>query len=673
MFKKILIANRGEIACRIIKTARRIGIACVAAYSEADRRAPFVALADEAICIGAAPAAQSYLLIENILAACRATGAEAVHPGYGFLSESAAFAEAVAEAGLVFIGPNLRAIALMGDKLAAKELARAAGVAVLPGSDKALADLDEALAVAEAISYPVMLKPSAGGGGKGMRIAYARAELENHFAAAQSEAAAAFGDARLFIEKFVRHPRHIEIQLLGDHFGNLIHLGERECSIQRRHQKIIEEAPSPFVDETMREAMAAHALALARAVNYDSAGTVEFLVDPERRQFHFLEMNTRLQVEHPVTELVTGLDLVEEMLKIAAGERLRLNQADVRLRGVAIESRIYAEDPSRGFLPSTGRLVIFEPPQERAGDGIVLRHDSGVIEGSEISIHYDPMIGKLITHAETRAAAIATQADALDQFVIDGIGHNIAFLATMMQNARFKSGALATDFIASEFPTGFVPREPTDHERALLACVAAAIDHVWRRRQTELCSETSAAHPPQGAQRRSILFGRNSARTRVDVSVEEADGLLRIAPAEAGRSSLWRSDWRPGQRLWCGTIDGAPIYAQIEPRGNELGLAWRGIETEVLVLSPRQAELAALMPEKAATDLAKALRCPMPGLVKVIGVGIGQAVRQGELLCIIEAMKMETILRADMDAVIKAIHVCEGASLGVDAIIMEFE
>jgi len=668
MFEKILIANRGEIACRIIRTARRMGIACVAVYSEVDRQAPFVSMADESICIGPAPAVQSYLSIEAIIAACRATGAEAVHPGYGFLSENVAFADALREAGIVFIGPNHRAIATMGDKIAAKRLAEESGVSILSGFLGMIADADEAVAIAEAIGYPVILKASAGGGGKGMRIAYDASAVAEGFLRARSEAASAFGDDRIFIEKFIEHPRHIEIQVLGDRFGNLIHLGERECSLQRRHQKIVEEAPSPLVDEDLRANMAAQALALARAVDYDSAGTVEFLVDASGRDFYFLEMNTRLQVEHPVTELVTGIDLVEEMIKIAAGERLSFCQADIQFKGAAIESRIYAEDPGRGFLPSSGRLVCFRPPKEERHAGVTLRHDTGVIEGSEISLHYDPLIGKLITHAADRATAIAAQADALDQFVIDGIGNNVVFLSVLMQNARFRSGALSTDFIAEEFSRGFSSRLPSDEEREYLAAVAASIDHVMKARQRLIAGrmprEESVAADPS----RCVMIGK----IRIDVFVEDGDGGLSIRMGESGRTYLCRSDWRAGAKVWAGTINGKAIFMQVRPCLNGFELRWRGIVTESHVYRQREAELAALMLEKGAAGESAVLRSPMPALVKAVLVVVGQEVKAGEHLCIIEAMKMETLLRAEADAVVKEIHVVEGASLAFDAPIMEF-
>jgi propionyl-CoA carboxylase alpha chain len=669
MFTKILIANRGEIACRIIRTAHRLGIGCVAVYSEPDRRMPFVHAADEAICIGPASAAQSYLAIEPIIAACRSSGAEAVHPGYGFLSENAAFAAAVEEAGVTFIGPNRHALATMGDKLAAKQVARAAGVATVPGSRDAVADLAQARSLAEDIGYPVMLKPSAGGGGKGMRIAFSNEDLCAGFARARSEAASAFNDDRLFIEKFIAHPRHIEMQILGDRFGTIVHLGERECSIQRRHQKLIEEAPSPYVDAPLRRRMGEAAIALAKAVDYDSAGTVEFIVEPASGAFYFLEMNTRLQVEHPVTELVTGRDLVEDMIRIAAGEPLAIAQADVDLAGWAIESRIYAEDPSRDFLPTAGRLMIFQPPETGDHNGARLRHDTGVIEGSEISIHYDPMISKLITHAADRASAIAAHADALDQFLIEGVGNNVPFLAALLQNPRFSQGLLATDFIAMEYPHGFALRAPIGDDLERLAVVAASIDHVVRLRDSQISGQVTKAQTGRAqAVERCVLFGD----IPVDVGVEKIDDGLLIRISSSGRAFLCQSSWRPGMRLWAGTIGGETTYVEVRRHLDRFILRWRDMIAEMGVYTRRVAELVALMPRKNKESVSRYLRSPMPGLVKAILVQAGQAVRQGDIVCIIEAMKMEMALRAEHDAIVREIYVAEGAALGVDAPILEF-
>src|SRR5690242_836999 len=482
MFKRILIANRGEIACRIIKTARKMGIATVAVYSDADRDALHVEMADEAVHIGPPAAAESYLRIEKIVAACKATAAEAVHPGYGFLSEREAFPKALEAAGIVFIGPNPKAIAAMGDKIESKKAAAAAKVSTVPGHLGVIADEREARAVADKIGYPVMIKASAGGGGKGMRIAHSAAEIDEGLARARSEAKSSFGDDRVFIEKFIVNPRHVEIQVLGDKHGNVIHLGERECSIQRRNQKVIEEAPSPLLDEVTRRTMGEQAVALAKAVKYDSAGTVEFVAGQDK-SFYFLEMNTRLQVEHPVTELVTGIDLVEQMIRVAAGEKLAMAQRDVALTGWAVESRVYAEDPYRNFLPSTGRLTRYRPPQEGSAGGVTVRNDTGVYEGGEISIYYDPMIAKLVTHAPSRDAAIVAQSDALDAFVVDGIRHNIPFLAALMANPRWQAGKLSTNFIAEEFPAGFRAHVAEGEAGKVLAAVAAAIDHVLGERK----------------------------------------------------------------------------------------------------------------------------------------------------------------------------------------------
>ncbi len=509
MFKRILIANRGEIACRIIKTARRLGIETVAVYSEADKDALHVEMADEAVPIGPAPAAQSYLVIETIVAACRATGAEAVHPGYGFLSERAAFAQALLEAGIVFIGPNPKAIAAMGDKIESKKAAAKAKLSTVPGHLGVVRDEKHAVKIAQEIGFPVMIKASAGGGGKGMRIAHSKAAVAEGFARARSEAGSSFGDDRVFIEKFIADPRHIEIQVLGDKHGNVIHLGERECSIQRRNQKVIEEAPSPLLDADTRREMGAQAVALARAVGYDSAGTVEFVVGQDK-SFYFLEMNTRLQVEHPVTELVTGIDLVEQMIRVAAGEKLALKQDDVALAGWAVESRVYAEDPDRNFLPSIGRLARYRPPAESRANGITVRNDTGVYEGGEISVHYDPMIAKLVTHAPTRAGAIAAQADALDAFAIDGVRHNIPFLAAVMAHPRWRAGKLSTGFIAEEYPHGFHARPPEGETARVLAAVAAAVDHVGGRAQAENIGPDAWApgRAREGPRRRAQPGGR---------------------------------------------------------------------------------------------------------------------------------------------------------------------
>ena len=666
MFDKILIANRGEIACRVIKTARRMGVKTVAVYSEADKDALHVEMADEAIVIGPPPAAQSYLLIDKIIAACKETGAEAVHPGYGFLSERAAFAQALAENGIVFIGPNPRAIEAMGDKIESKKFAAAAKVSTVPGHLGVIESPERAAEIADEIGYPVMIKASAGGGGKGMRIAHSRQEVAEGFARAKSEALSSFGDDRVFVEKFIVNPRHIEIQVLGDKHGNVIYLGERECSIQRRNQKVIEEAPSPLLDEATRRKMGEQAVALAKAVGYDSAGTVEFVAGQDR-SFYFLEMNTRLQVEHPVTELVTGIDLVEEMIRSAAGQKLRLTQADVKLNGWAVESRVYAEDPTRNFLPSTGRLTKYRPPAEGTADGVTVRNDTGVYEGGEISIYYDPMIAKLVTHAGDRLAAIEAQATALDAFVIDGIRHNIPFLAALMQRQRWRDGRLSTGFIAEEFPDGFTPLVARGQTELDLAAVAAHVDHVQNMRKREISGQL---RDPRGVVfdlERAVMLGK----TRIDLELEPRDDGLDVVFADGRRLSV-DSSWTPGQLVWRGKIDGLPIAAQVRPILNGFALVHRGVGVEARVYTEREATLAALMIERKAGDDSRALLCPMPGLVKSIVVKEGRQVRAGDPLCVVEAMKMENQLSAERAATVKRIVAKVGESLAVDAVIMEF-
>jgi propionyl-CoA carboxylase alpha chain len=671
MFKKILIANRGEIACRVIKTARRMGIATVAVYSDADRDAVHVAMADEAVHIGAAPASESYLVIDRIVDACRKTGAEAVHPGYGFLSEREAFPVALAKAGVVFIGPNPGAIAAMGDKIESKKAAARAKVSTVPGHLGEISDATHAVRIAEEIGYPVMIKASAGGGGKGMRIAYDRKECEEGFMLARSEAKSSFGDDRVFIEKFIENPRHIEIQVLGDKHGNVLYLGERECSIQRRNQKVIEEAPSPLLDEVTRRKMGEQAVALAKAVGYDSAGTVEFVAGQDR-SFFFLEMNTRLQVEHPVTELVTGIDLVEQMIRVAAGEKLSLRQADVKLNGWAVESRIYAEDPYRNFLPSIGRLVRYRPPAEGRTGSVTVRNDTGVEEGGEISIYYDPMIAKLVTHAPTREAAIDAQADALDAFYIDGIQHNIPFVSALMQHPRWRSGNISTGFIKEEYPQGFAPRVADDAELDLLAAVAVAADNVSNTRRRAI-SQQMSGKPVRFASRRAVVLG--AARRIVEVA-GGGDAAVTVAPVStdgvAGVPVEVHSDWWPGQPVWQGTVGGKRVSVQIRALLNGYELAHRGIAVPVHVYTEREAELAALMPVKAAADMSKFLLCPMPGLVKAINVAEGAEVKAGDALAVVEAMKMENILRAERDGKVKAVKAAPGDSLAVDAVILEF-
>jgi propionyl-CoA carboxylase alpha chain len=664
MFKRILIANRGEIACRIIKTARRMGIATVAVFSEADRDALHVELADDAVPIGPPPAAQSYLVIEKIVEACRASGAEAVHPGYGFLSERAAFAEALAAAGIVFIGPNPRAIAAMGDKIESKKAAARARVSTVPGHLGVIEDPDQAVAIAEQIGYPVMIKASAGGGGKGMRVAFASSEVAEGFVRARSEAKSSFGDDRVFIEKFITDPRHVEIQVLGDKHGKVIHLGERECSIQRRNQKVIEESPSPLLDEATRAKMGEQAVALAKAVGYDSAGTVEFVAGQDR-SFYFLEMNTRLQVEHPVTELVTGIDLVEQMIRIAAGEPLTIKQSDVKLSGWAVESRIYAEDPYRNFAPSIGRLVRYRPPAEGVRDGVTLRNDTGVTEGGEISLYYDPMIAKLVTHAPTRLQAVDAQADALDAFTIEGIRHNIPFLAAVMQHPRWRAGNLSTGFIAEEFPRGFERIAPTAVGARKIAAVAGAIDHLLGERKRKISGQSNRALMRE--RRRAICLGTDEILADV-----EQDGEAIVVTFEDGIRYELRSGFAPGMPVWSGFIDGASISLHVRPILNGFELAYRGTEAKVHVYTEREARYARLMPAKPLSESEKSIRCPMPGLVVSIAVSEGQDVKAGETLAVVEAMKMENILRAERDGIIGKIRVKPGDSVAVDAVIMEF-
>jgi len=673
MFNKILIANRGEIACRIIRTARRLGIATVAVHSDADARALHVREADEAVHIGPAPAGESYLSIERMVDACRRTGAEAVHPGYGFLSENARFVRALDEAGIAFIGPNAAAIEAMGDKIESKRIAEAAGVSTVPGHPRAIADVREAADVAEDIGYPVMIKASAGGGGKGMRIARNGQELDDGFARAVSEAGSSFGDERVFIEKLIERPRHIEIQVLGDRHGNVIHLGERECSIQRRNQKVIEEAPSAFVDAAMRDAMGRQAVALAKAVGYDSAGTVEFIVDAAGN-FYFLEMNTRLQVEHPVTELVTGIDIVEQMIRVAAGEPLAIEQSDVTFDGWAIEARIYAEDPSRNFLPSTGRLVHYRPPPEGlASDGSRVRIDSGVYEGGEISIYYDPLIAKLCTHGRDRDSAVDHMAHALDRFVIDGIRNNTAFLAAVMRNPRWRSADISTGFLAEEYPDGFSGMPPEGRAGRILASIAAAMDDVENRRKRRISGQMDG-RPVVFASRRVVDFGTASQRVEV---LEDGRGLLRIVHLDADgkieADVAVAGNWTPGKRVWEGEVDGVPVFVQVRPILNGYRLSYAGIETAAYVYTETEARLAALMPAQAAADTSRVLLCPMPGLMVSIAVEVGQEVKTGEPLCVVEAMKMENILRAERDGVVARINCKPGDTLAVDDVIMEFE
>ncbi len=665
MFQKILIANRGEIAVRVIKTARKMGIKTVAVYSDADKDALHVEMADEAVRIGPPPSAQSYLVIDHILDACRATGAEAVHPGYGFLSEREAFAEALARIGVAFIGPNLRAIAAMGDKIESKKLAQAAKVSTVPGFIGEIKDAAHAKQIAKDIGYPVMVKASAGGGGKGLRIVHSEGEIVQAIQSSQNEARASFGDDRLFVEKFVTEPRHIEIQVMGDKHGNVLYLNERECSIQRRHQKVIEEAPSPFLDEKTRRAMGEEAVALAKAVGYDSAGTVEFIVDKDRK-FYFLEMNTRLQVEHPVTELVTGLDLVEMMIRSAAGEKLPIKQADVKLNGWAVETRIYAEDPYRGFLPSTGRLVRYRPPAEGTFGDVIVRNDTGVYEGGEISMFYDPMIAKLCTHAPTRGEAIDAMAAALDEFRIEGINHNIAFLTAIMHNKRFREGRLTTGFIAEEFPDGFhgLALDAEATKRFVAAAVAAKLKRTVRA--SEISGTMNGAHKP--ASSFSILVGEQSHKVSDAHFIDGQLGLhIDGVPYTA------RIDWTLGKPVMhMEADDGAHAIQIARLPGGAYRLGQGGSQVTVVVRSPMAAELAALMPKKVPPDTSKLLLCPMPGLVVSVNVAEGQDVKAGETLAVVEAMKMENVLTAERDGVVKKINAKKGDSLALDDVILEF-
>ncbi len=661
MFKKILIANRGEIACRVMRTAKRMGIATVAVYSDADAGALHVEMADEAVRLGPPPAAESYLLGEKIIEACKATGAEAVHPGYGFLSEREWFAKRLAEEGIAFIGPPPKAIAAMGDKIESKKLAKLAGVSVVPGFVGEIDDTEHAVRIAAEIGYPVMMKASAGGGGKGMRLAYSEADVREGFEATKREGLASFGDDRVFIEKFVVQPRHIEIQLLGDQHGNMVYLNERDCSIQRRHQKVVEEAPSPFVTPAMRKAMGEQAVELAKAVGYFSAGTVEFIAGADR-SFYFLEMNTRLQVEHPVTEAITGLDLVEQMIRVAAGEKLAFGQADVKLDGWAIESRVYAEDPYRGFLPSIGRLSTYRQPTRHS-----VRVDTGVVEGSEVSMFYDPMIAKLITHGPDRATAIAAQATALDSYVIGGVGHNIDFLSAVMQHPRFQAGEqVTTAFIAEEYPDGFHGAPVLEATRHNLLAVAAALNTIAVERANMIDNQLNG-HGAVHGEDWVIQIGKE----RTPVHVEDLGG--RVIVSHSDHEHEVETDWRPGDALFAGKVDGDDVAVRVEKRPAGWRLTTRGAAHEVRALTPRAAELAVHMIEKIPPDMSRFLLCPMPGLLVTLNVGEGDKVEAGQTLATVEAMKMENILRAEKSGVVKAVRATAGESLAVDAVILEFE
>ena len=684
MFTKILIANRGEIACRVIATAKKMGIATVAVYSDADKEARHVKLADEAVHIGAAPSRESYLLADKIIAACKQTGAQAVHPGYGFLSENEAFAKRVEEEGIVFIGPKHAAIAAMGDKIASKKLANQAGVNTIPGYNDPIAGPEAAVEIAKGIGYPVMIKASAGGGGKGLRVAFNDKEAFEGFASCQNEARNSFGDDRIFIEKFVQEPRHIEIQVLGDAHGNVIYLNERECSIQRRHQKVIEEAPSPFISDATRKAMGEQAVALAKAVGYQSAGTVEFVVGKDQ-DFYFLEMNTRLQVEHPVTECITGLDLVELMIRVAAGEKLPLTQADVKRDGWAIECRINAEDPFRNFLPSTGRLVRFQPPEESmfqsdTSKKLGVRVDTGVYEGGEIPMYYDSMIAKLIVHGTDRNDAIAKMRAALNGFVIRGINSNIPFQAALLAHPKFVSGQFNTGFIAEHYGKGFAAEDVPHDDPDFLVALAAYMHRRYRARASGITGQLAGHEVKVGEQFVVVTLGQEGKNQHTEVSVTdfEMDGKTRSSAVSVnGKSYQISSEATLGQIRVQGACNGQGFTAQVERGAGKNPLALRiahnGTQIEAMVLSPLGARLHRLMPYKAPPDLSKFLLSPMPGLLVDVAVQPGQKVQAGEKLAVIEAMKMENILFAAQDGVVGKIVAGKGESLAVDQVILEFQ
>ena len=662
MFKKILIANRGEIACRVIKTARKMGIATVAVYSEADKDALFVELADEGVCIGPAASKESYLVIDKIIAACKQTGAEAVHPGYGFLSENAEFSRRLEEEGITFIGPKHYSVGQMGDKIASKKLANEARVNTIPGYADAIDTAEQAVEIAKGIGYPVMIKASAGGGGKGLRVAFDDKECFEGFTSCRNEAKTAFGDDRILIEKYVLEPRHIEIQVLGDAHGNCVYLHERECSIQRRHQKVIEEAPSPFIDPATRKAMGEQAVALAKAVKYQSAGTVEFVVGADK-SFYFLEMNTRLQVEHPVTEMITGLDLVEQMIRVAAGEKLSFTQDDLKINGWSMECRINAEDPFRGFLPSTGRLVRFQPPKEIPGQ---VRVDTGVYDGGEISMYYDSMIAKLIVHGANRDQAIARMRDALNSFVIRGISSNIPFQAALMQHPRFHSGNFNTGFIAEEYPKGFNAADVPHDDPALLISVAAFVHRRFLDRAARVSGQMRGHERKVGEDWVVMLNG-----TQHRVKVNPVNGGYAID--YNGEKYTIASGWQLGQSLFNGNCNGNEFTLQVERHKLKYSLFHWGTRADIVVLNAQAAELLSKMPPKAAPDLSKFLLSPMPGLLREVAVKVGQEVKAGEKLAVIEAMKMENILKAEQDCKVKKISAAVGESLSVDQVIIDFE
>jgi len=666
MFQKILIANRGEIACRVIRTARRLGIASVAIYSDADAGALHVREADEAICIGGSTSAESYLVIEKVIDAVRQSGAQAVHPGYGFLSENAVFADALEAEGIVFIGPRNKAIAAMGDKIESKKLAAEAGVNTVPGYVGILADDTEAVKVAGDIGYPVMIKASAGGGGKGMRVAYNETEVKEGFKSAVNEAISSFGDDRVFIEKFVEEPRHIEIQIIADSKGNTLYLGERECSIQRRHQKVVEEAPSPFLDAETRKLMGEQSVLLAKAVDYCSAGTVEFIVD-KNKDFYFLEMNTRLQVEHPVTECITGLDLVELMIRIAAGEELPFRQADVTLEGWAIETRIYAEDPYRGFLPSTGRLVKYQQPEKLEG----VRIDSGVAEGSEISMFYDPMIAKLITNADNREQAIDRMTVALNSFQINGVNHNIDFLSAVMANPRFQKGKFNTGFIAEEFPSGFSGTGLSEEIKTRMYSIAAVFAYNRDLRDKTISGQINLARRAGFKETTSFCVSIFKENQRVNLRLEQNDDAY-IVSHEKGTSRV-RGSCDLGAKRFEGTVDDIGMTVQVEQSGGRCRLKYNGCELNVTLVPSRFSDLVELMPIKLAPDMSKYLLSPMPGLLISVAVSEGEHVKAGQELAVVEAMKMENVMKAEQEGIVLKVHASAGDTLAVDQAIIEFE
>ena len=660
MFNKILIANRGEIACRVIRTAEKLGISTVAIYSDADRHALHVRLADEAIHVGAAPSSDSYLQLGRIIAACEQTGAEAVHPGYGFLSENASFAKALSEHDITFIGPNIEAIRVMGDKIESKKLAIAAGVNTIPGHTQAIENAQEAVSIANDIGYPVMLKASAGGGGKGMRVVKKAAEVAGAFEAAANEARSSFGDDRVFLEKFIEQPRHIEIQFLADQHGNIVYLGERECSIQRRHQKVIEEAPSPFIDSSTRAAMGAQAVALATAVNYVSAGTVEFIVD-KNRDFYFLEMNTRLQVEHPVTEYITGLDLVEQMLRVAAGEALAFTQEDIQLNGWAMEARVYAEDPSRGFMPSIGRLNRYQQPAKNE----FVRVDSGVFEGGEISVYYDPMIAKLIAYGADRDSARRVLLDAIDEYCIQGLAHNLPFVANVLQHPRFIEGDISTAFIEEEYSDGYDPAESTYQNPELLIAIAACLERASEESDSEISGQNSKPRKLNG----HYVAHYNTQEYAISICHQENEFSVEVTD----RKFVIRYHWQPGQNLCHGFANEQSFCVQVNKRQLTWHISHRGHTAGIKIFTAKTAALAALMPIKHAADMSKYLLSPMPGLLLRLSVNPGDHVKAGQELATIEAMKMENKLLAEQDGTVAAVHADENASLVVDQPIVEFE